>query len=126
VANQVRILAVLNMVLGGVGVLIAGVFFAGGTILPMLLSHVSEGNFPVVFIQILVTVLVGLILVLSLPSLIVGYGLWNLRPWARIMGIVLSVLNLLNIPFGTALALYGFWVLLQPETEALFRQPVAA
>ena len=33
--------------------------------------------------------------------------------------IVISVLDLLNIPFGTALGIYGLWVLTKPETEAL-------
>jgi hypothetical protein len=41
--------------------------------------------------------------------------------------IILSALHLFNVPFGTALGVYGFWVLLSPETEALFRGgPMAA
>jgi hypothetical protein len=46
-------------------------------------------------------------LVLSLPGVIAGIGLLQLRPWARIVTIVLSVLNLMNIPFGTIL---GVWL----------------
>ena len=34
--------------------------------------------------------------------------------------IVLSALHLINIPFGTVLAVYGLWVLLSKETESLF------
>ena len=41
-------------------------------------------------------------------------------PWARILTIVLSALNLINIPFGTALGVYGLWVLLNKDTERLF------
>ena len=62
---------------------------------------------------------------MSLPCLVLGYGLMNLRPWARVMGLVLAALNLLNVPIGTAISLYAFWVLLKPETEALFKQPPA-
>jgi len=29
---------------------------------------------------------------------------------------------LLSVPIGTALGIYGLWVLLRPETEALFVQ----
>jgi hypothetical protein len=64
--------------------------------------------------------------VLALPGLIVGIGLLNHRPWARVGGIVLSALELLNVPIGTALGLYGLWVLLRPESEALFAERPAA
>ncbi|MGB9612116.1 MAG: hypothetical protein ACPL7M_14190, partial [Bryobacteraceae bacterium] len=62
-------------------------------------------------------------LVLSLPSLILGYGLYNFRPWARILGIVLAAIHLLNVPVGTLISIYAFWVLLKPETAALFERP---
>jgi hypothetical protein len=43
-----------------------------------------------------------------------------------VLGLVLAALNLLNVPLGTALSLYAFWVLLKPETEALFKNPAVA
>jgi hypothetical protein len=66
------------------------------------------------------TALGVMLLVLALPGLLTGWGLLTYRPWARILGIVLSALNLLNIPIGTALGIYGLWVLLNGETERLF------
>jgi hypothetical protein len=58
---------------------------------------------------------------LSLPGLIIGIGLMQFRPWARIAGIVLSALDLVSVPpFGTALGIYGLWVLLNNETERMF------
>jgi len=62
-------------------------------------------------------------LVLGLPGLIGGIGLIQFRSWARILVIVLSALDLIHVPFGTALGIYGFWVLLNPQTEALFNRP---
>jgi hypothetical protein len=44
------------------------------------------------------------------------------RPWARVLGIVLCILGLLHLPFGTIVGVYGLWVLFSPETEALFRR----
>ncbi|PYT24171.1 MAG: hypothetical protein DMG57_29615 [Acidobacteria bacterium] len=71
-----------------------------------------------------------MLMTLSLPGIVVGVGLLRFRPWARILGIVLSVLDLNDVPLGTAVGIYGFWVLLSPETERLFRagpsQPVPA
>ena len=57
---------------------------------------------------------------LSLPGLIVGIGILKRANWARILGIVLSALHLINIPFGTILGAYGLWVLLHTDTERLF------
>ncbi len=61
--------------------------------------------------------------IFSLPSLITGYGLLNYKPWARIVGIVLSAISLIIIPFGTIIGAYGLWVLLNKETERLFSSP---
>lgn len=126
-ATHVRILAWFNIVLGALGVLAAAVTFAGLSIIPAIITTAAEqaAALPVQWIQIMITAIVGLILVLSLPSLILGFGLYNLRPWARILGLVLAAIHLLNVPIGTVISLYAFWVLLKPETEGLFRQNAA-
>ena len=60
------------------------------------------------------------LLVLSLPGLATGIGLLMFKPWARILGIVLSALQLLGFPVGTAIGIYSLWVLLNKDTERLF------
>jgi uncharacterized membrane protein len=57
----------------------------------------------------------------SIPDIIAGIGMLERRPWARILGIVLSILGLLNFPLRTVAGVYGLWVLFNPETEARFR-----
>jgi hypothetical protein len=64
--------------------------------------------------------LAAMLIILALPGLVTGWGLLQYRPWARVLGLVLSLLNLLNVPFGTVLGIYGLWVLLNGETEKLF------
>ena len=64
--------------------------------------------------------LVMLIFTLSVPGIIGGVGLLKRRPWARILTIVLSVIHLINIPFGTLLGIYGLWVLISRNTTRLF------
>jgi hypothetical protein len=61
-----------------------------------------------------------IVLALSLPGLIGGVALLQFKPWARILMIVISALDLLSFPFQTALGIYGLWVLLNRETEQLF------
>ena len=63
------------------------------------------------------------ILILSLPGIIAGVGLLKFRPWARILTIVLSALNLMNFPVGTIIGIYGLWVMLSDEGSRLFARP---
>jgi hypothetical protein len=58
-----------------------------------------------------------MICVVSLPALIAGIGLVKVRPWSRVLGIIISVLLLFSVPIGTALGIYGLWVLFQPEAR---------
>jgi hypothetical protein len=60
--------------------------------------------------------------ILSIPSIIGGVGLLKYRPWARMLVLIISCLDLINIPIGTAIAIYSFWVLLNDETTELFRK----
>jgi riboflavin transporter FmnP len=61
-------------------------------------------------------------LVISVPGIIGGVGLFKRKEWARILVVILAAINLLNIPFGTALGIYSIWVLVQEDTIQLFRQ----
>jgi hypothetical protein len=56
----------------------------------------------------------------SLPGIIGGVGLLMWKNWARILVIILAVLDLFNIPIGTALGIYTLWVLFKDETTQLF------
>lgn len=54
-----------------------------------------------------------------------GVGLLQYRPWARALGLVVSVLALLRPPMGTLLGIYGLWVLLSREGEGYYRLEAA-
>jgi sec-independent protein translocase protein TatA len=41
-----------------------------------------------------------------------------------VLTIILSVIHLFSVPFGTVLGIYGLWMLLQRETEPLFQAGV--
>jgi hypothetical protein len=68
----------------------------------------------------------GFLFVLSIPSILAGFGLWKHQQWARILALVLAVLHILSFPLGTALAIYAFWVLLNQQTTPLFEPMTAA
>ena len=68
----------------------------------------------------LVACLVLLLIFGGVTTLLAGIGLLKLEPWGRILAIIISAIDLLNVPIGTALGIYGLWVLLDSQTEALF------
>ena len=61
-----------------------------------------------------------IILFFSGLGIIGGIGLFAYKPWARILVMIVSAMNCLNIPVGTAKGVYSIWVLMQPETIELF------
>ena len=97
-------------------------FFAVGTATGIVgaTADSEEAAIALPIIGIAGTALVLFLVVLALPGLLTGWGLLKFQPWARIVGIVLAVLHLINIPFGTVLGIYALWVLLSKETEPLF------
>jgi hypothetical protein len=58
--------------------------------------------------------------ILSVPGLIGGIWLIKRQGWARILVLILSILGLVNIPFGTIFGIYSLWVLLNKDTVKLF------
>ena len=51
---------------------------------------------------------------------VVGVPLRRHRPWARLMALMLGSVDLLLLPYGTALGIYALWVLLNEKGKALF------
>lgn len=51
---------------------------------------------------------------------VVGVPLRRRRPWARMLALMLGSVDLLLLPYGTALGVYALWVLLNEKGKALF------
>jgi len=121
---HVRLLGALYVALGAMGVLGAMITFMvlGGIagILQAVATSEHEAGMAALILSAVGTGLFAILLVMSLPNIIAGIGLLRFRPWARVLALILSALNLLQLPFGTALALYGFWVLMSGRVDALF------
>lgn len=122
--EHVTILGVLYVVLGGLGFLIAitALLLFGGLagVVGLVAREEPDALVAVPILGGLGVILFLVFVALAIPGIVTGLGLLKLKPWARFLGIVLSVLNLLNVPLGTLVGAYGLWVLLSPEGEALF------
>ncbi len=68
-------------------------------------------NAMIPFIATMIVISAGL-------ALLVGYSLLTRRPWGRTLAIIVAILSLLKIPFGTALGIYTLWVLAPADSGA--------
>ena len=124
-ATHVKALGILHIVFGALGILlglILFIFFGGLAAFVGMSNPGDEAVFAVPVIGGIGGLVFIVLVVLSLPGLIAGIGLLQLKPWGRILGIIVSALHLFNVPFGTVLGVYGLWTLLSSETERLFRR----
>jgi hypothetical protein len=70
---------------------------------------------------------IGVLLVgTSVAGLAAGVGLLERRSWARVLAIVLGIISLIHMPFGTALGIYTLWVLMPAESEREYRRLAGA
>ena len=127
--THVKVLGSLQIALGAMvlfGALVL-VFVFGGVTSAMGASGDPDAQIALPIVGITGMALITCLAVVGVPSVIIGVGLIRLRPWARIAGMVISILSLMMIPFGTIVGVYGLWVLFSKDTERLFTsvgQPV--
>ena len=122
-ATHVKVIAVLCIVFGALGVL-GGLFssFIFSAIAAIVGStHDPDAPIGIAALGVIGATLTIVFLVLSIPYIICGWGLLKLRPWSRIFGIVLAAISLIHIPFGTIFGIYALIILFNKETEALFQ-----
>jgi hypothetical protein len=63
--------------------------------------------------------------VVALANLITGWGLLRVRPWGRMLALVMGFIALLHPPFGTALGIYTLYVLLPSDAGAEYDRMAA-
>ena len=122
--THVKVLGVLYIICGVLGIVVAlGALLIAGIALKAVEQEAGpeapQARFAIAGVF---GFLVILVLILSVPNIIAGAYLFKYRNWARILCIVLSMLNLMSFPLGTALGVYGLVVLFNEKTVALFKR----
>ena len=113
------------MILGILFISFGCLLCVGGIIINLVVPMAGNisGNDVAMRITSIIGDTLGIFLViLSIPSIIGGIEFLKRKYWARILILVLCFLSLLTIPFGTALGIYGIWILLKSETIEIFNQ----
>jgi hypothetical protein len=140
----VTILAILNFIgaafclLGGIGMILGGGFIA------TILSQQGQGSAGASGALAGLGAVAGVfIIIVGGVSALLGFGLWKLKEWARIVSIVLygisGALQLLALLgslahfnvfafvwsiFWVAVDAFIIWYLLKPEVKAAFQRPM--
>jgi hypothetical protein len=120
VRPHLHLLGILQLVWGGIGVMLgvstlmlaAGAVAIGWTTVG---TGVSAGITAAAFIIFAAALLAG-----GVANAWAGRALQRRRANGRLVTLGLAVPNLFLLPFGTALGIYAFWVLLHNETRSLF------
>jgi phage shock protein PspC (stress-responsive transcriptional regulator) len=118
--EHIKILGILYIAFSALGLIAAIIVFAaitGGGL-------ISGNDAAITITSIVGTAIATIIVLVCAPGIIGGMGLLKRQPWSRVLVLVLGIINLINIPFGTALGIYTIWVLTNKETEALFAPQV--
>jgi hypothetical protein len=124
VKRHVDFLSWLHLAWGIIFLLVA---LASGVLAAGALA-ISRGSGPVAVASpmaaqvtaVTLVVLSGIALLWAALHLWIGRALGAYRPWARLLALGLAVVNLVLLPFGTALGVYACWVLLKDEGRKLF------
>jgi hypothetical protein len=122
-SSHLHLLWVLQLVWGAIGVLlgVSTLMLAGGAAAIGWTTHgdeVAAGITAVAFVVCAVVLLAA-----GAANAWAGNALKRYQPNGRLATLALAVPNLFVLPFGTALGVYAFWVLLHNETRSRFEPP---
>lgn len=120
VRPHLHLLGILQLVWGGIGVMlgVSTLMLAAGPVAigwTTVGTGVSAGITAAAFIIFAATLLAG-----GVANAWAGRALQRRVANGRLVTLGLAVPNLFLLPFGTALGIYAFWVLLHNETRSLF------
>jgi len=128
VTRHVEFLALLYVIWGGLFLLVGIAGFAlsaGAAAIVSSTGLVQQGaSLAAGITAITLAVVATLAVVWGSLHLWVGSQLRRARPWARLIALGLAVINIVLLPFGSALGIYACWVLLTDEGRRLF-EPAA-
>jgi hypothetical protein len=122
-AAQVDLVGVLFIIWGlltalvGVSTLALGI---GAAALITSVGHGGGGQVAAGLTAVVFTALAVMAILWGVAHVMVGIPLRQKKPWARLVALMLGSVDLLLLPYGTALGVYTLWVLLSERGRNLF------
>lgn len=116
--RHINVIAALQIGLAILGLFIAGLIF---TFFHLLGDFVDDNEANMV-LGIIANVIMAVSIIFSVPGILAGIGLFKRKEWARILTLIISVINLMSFPLGTAVGVYSIWALVNPEVIEEFKK----
>jgi hypothetical protein len=124
VQEHVRLLGILWLALSAMNVLGAAVLYVLANTFFVHLPEISGQQAATAWLHPFLSFIAILMFAKGAIGFLAGWGLLQRESWARMLSIVLALLALLNIPFGTAVGIYTLWVLLPAGAHAEYEAQV--
>lgn len=122
--KHINLLGVLYLVWGSLGVLLGLAMFLLAAGASALAYSAAREGLAASVTAVSLTLFGVLLLGGGAANAWIGSGIRRHRRIARLLGLLLALLNLLLFPFGTALGFYTLWVLLTNEGRQVFEGEV--
>jgi Ni,Fe-hydrogenase I cytochrome b subunit len=115
--KHINVVAALHIGFSILGIFVGGLIF----VLLNFIGNITNDTDAETVLSIIASVAIIFLFVISLPGIVAGIGLFKRKEWARILTLILSAINLVNFPLGTAMGVYSIWALVQPEIIEHFK-----
>jgi hypothetical protein len=106
--------------LGWLYIVLNGIFVALALVLYGMVSGIAllSGVQEIIIISRTSAAIAAVFLsILAIPGVIVGFGLLARAEWARVIALILGIINLFNFPLGTLLGIYTLWVIARYQSR---------
>jgi hypothetical protein len=128
--EQARLLGLFLWIFAGFNIVLVGVIAVVYVVVfGVLLSqmprrpHEPSPEFMIPFLIVVFAVAFVVVVLVSIPKIVAGYGLRNEKPWARIWAIIASIMAAMSFPIGTAVGVFGLVFLFGDEGKRYFENP---
>lgn len=116
--QHVKLLGILFIVSGILSIMFGFMMIAGLSFLGLI----SGEREAIAVLSIIGIICASFCFVTGIPEIIGGWGLLKKQKWSRILVIIMAIINIFNVPFGTALGIYALWILFKPEAEQILSE----
>lgn len=118
--SHVNLLGILHLVWGGMGLLLGASLLILAFGAAAIARTTADDPLTAGFTGALFLLFAGALAAAGWSNAWAGRAVRQHRSAGRLAALGLAALNVFILPFGTALAIYGFWVLLNNDARQLF------
>src|SRR5262245_36321074 len=125
--NRIDLVGMLFVLWGALSALIGASMLALGLGAVALVESSPRspggGQIAAVFVAAAFTTLAVMAIIWGVAHILVGLPVQRRRHWSRLAALMLGAVDLLLLPYGTALGVFTLWTLLRQDARTAFSHP---